>query len=304
MSAQTQAPNGSHDSSTDNKHVDFQGVIDVSEFDLMERHMRPTIDEFKIVINSAGWHIRVVNPQNVVSFDVRISADQWESYNPIQQGVIGISRKGLREMMDFVDATDGDAHITVDPETRYIRMSDGDRLYIEQALIDPDAIRQRPNGVDMGDSVVAPMHNDTVWAFKKWIRGLEDKTYRGKRIRIRVDEKVVSFETQSDEDRAFMFDRNSGDEIEHPFNDGVVDDYHSDPVVDSEYSCEYLYQLFKKPKKAQLTECPYVFSFMGTDVIKDVNSHTLNDVDRPLQIHQAADDGSKIEYRQAPMMKR
>ena len=274
MSSAQQATDSSHDSSTDDRDeyqkVDFNGVIDVDTVDPILRHLTEIIDEYVVVINKFGWHIKVVEPSNVCMFDIRIHTDDWIEYDPVREGPIGLSHKAFEDLMDFADATDGDAHISIDDGR--IEVSDGDRLFMDTELINPDSVRRRPEFPDMEveTSVTVGQDNNDMWDLKKFIRSHKDVWG----IQTDVNHDRIQFGTRGRNDDEI------GESIDVHGNATAMTD------VTASYAGDFLYKVIKKPLKAQLTDVPYTFTFYSDD--------------KPMTIEREYESNSKLRMLLAP----
>lgn len=273
----TQDDSGNDGSSTDDRpesqKVDFNGVIDTDVLDPFIRHAKALYDEYTVVINRYGWHIRVVESSNVTQMDARIHCDDFEQYDSVRGGLIGVSHESLKEMVEFIEATDGDAHMSI--EDGVLTLSDGDRLFTDTELINPDSVRKRPERYDMEvqSSVTVGRESNDMWDLTKFVRSNSGYT-------------TVNMEVNRDRLQLNVTDSN--DTVEDSID--VYGDA-SGCDIEQHYSMDMLYQAFKKPLKAHLTEVPYTFSFGEQSGENDT---------RILEVSREYDSESKLNFIVAP----
>jgi hypothetical protein len=275
MSSVTDATNesGNDDSSsgsTNNDSVHFEGVIDVSVLDVINRHMTELVADYTVVLNECGWHIRVTDRSNVVQFDVRLGVDEFEQYELSQAGVIGVSHTAFEDMTEFAETTDGEAYITVENNT--LTVSDGERLFWDTALINPDSIRQRPERPDMEFNTDVTFTDEQMWDFKKFVRSNKGHTA----VHMDVNHVRIQCEAQK-----------RGD-VEDTYE--MCGDTNNASNIEASFSVDYLYNFFKSPLKAQLTGADYTFVFAGDEM--------------PMKIVREMDNNSKFEVIIAPRKSR
>lgn len=281
MSVETQTAESSHDSSTDDRDeyrkVEFEGVIDPDTLDPILRHMTELYAEYQVVINSCGWHIRVADTKNIAMTDIRIHPDDWGIYDMGRGGPIGLSHNSVEEMVDFVSATDEEAHISI--EDGEITMSDGDRLFIDTKGIDPDAIRTRPENPELVEDtkVMFDGEQESMWDLKKWVRSNKNTRSMG----ITVTEQGIAIERDG-KTEPFVVPNEPGTAV-------VGDD------VQSNYSMDYLYNLLKKPLKSQLTDVGYTLSFHSTE-----GKGEEDETHHVLRVTREYDSNSKFVFHLAP----
>lgn len=257
------------DSRTEYECVSFNGVIDTDVLDVYLRHMEELFDEYTILINRCGWHIKVMDSASVVQMYARIHTDDWEQYDLTRSGPIAVSQKTLEEMTAFVEGVDGHAHVTIDDGT--IEFSDASgRLFIEEPLIDPRSVRDAPNLPQMNEttSITIGNDNDDMWPLTKWIRENKGSTS----VHMDVNKDCLTLDVRD--------------------NNGNVEDRHevygradSRTDVETKVGMQYCYQILKNPLKAQLTDAPYTFTF--TD-------------EGPLKFSREYESQSKLTFTLAP----
>jgi DNA polymerase III sliding clamp (beta) subunit (PCNA family) len=119
----------------------WNGDIPLDVMATVTDHLHPTISEIKIAVHNDGWLIKVVDPANVSMFRVWLSAADFDEYNVVEEGVVGVD---LSTLADTFDQCRGDSvTVSVDGEQRTLSVDSG--TAVEIPLIDPASIRQSPD---------------------------------------------------------------------------------------------------------------------------------------------------------------
>jgi proliferating cell nuclear antigen len=129
----------------------MDAIIGAATLDAFVAPLDALVDEVKLQTSPDGFRARAVDPANVAQADVRLDSSGCESLEA-DDGVLGLGLEAFVDATDFADA--GDLVWLEHTADRKLAISAGPLDY-EQALIDPDAIRQEPSGADHGDNLTA-----------------------------------------------------------------------------------------------------------------------------------------------------
>lgn len=130
----------------------FEAIINASRLQSFVDSVTAIVDEATIDLNDDGWHCSAVDPANVAMFWIDVELPAFEHYES-SGGQIGLNFNRFDDVIDVANSEDV-VHLELDEERRILEIRIRGMRY-ELALIDPDAIRARPDLPDIDDRLSA-----------------------------------------------------------------------------------------------------------------------------------------------------